>query len=609
VLSRQDLLAQFEDDPEGALATLHARLQSMPDSPILSYPLFALAELSFLHAEQRKRRRAARNQQCHAQKGQVCPPEPARREKEKDRAYYLAAAVYAYAFLFPDDPQDTSLDPADPRLRLAYDLYNRGLAEGLAADNKKEVELGSGPRLLPFGTLEIESTAAAFSWAGYPLEHFVPTANLEVRGLRNRYRRAGIGAALAASLVGTATATGPGANRIPLQLKVPVSTFLRLDHSCAQLKNNVLHGQLELYAPEHVETVTVNGRERPLEYEPTVALAYTLEGSRVYTLEIAGFLREALRSYIPQNRAQDGLFFLTPPDVDRIPIVLVHGTASSPARWAELINELAADPRIRPYYQIWLFLYDTGNPIGYSGGRLRQALENVVRELDPEGKAPALQRMVVMGHSQGGLLTKLTAIDSGTRFWDNVSKMPLDQLTIEPETKELLQRSLFFTPLPFVKRAVFISTPHHGSYQAALRLGRLSSWLVSLPGDLTKRMLTMVTQNQDKMLVQKMEKLPTSVDNMNPSHPFIKTLASIPVAPGITAHSIIPVLGDGPISSGNDGIVTYESAHIEGVESELVVRFGHSVQGHPKAIEEIRRILIKHLHDNDAERAHSGVQQ
>jgi hypothetical protein len=203
--------------------------------------------------------------------------------------------------------------------------------------------------------------------------------------------------------------------------------------------------------------------------------------------------------------------------------------------------------------------------------------------------------MVVMGHSQGGLLTKLTAIDSGTRFWDNLSKAPLDQLTMEPETRELFRRSLFVTPLPFVKRVIFISTPHRGSYQAALRLGRLSSWLVSLPGDLTKRTLNVITQNQDKMLVQKLERPPTSVDNMNPSHPFIKTLASIPVAEGVTAHSIIPVLGDGPITSSGDGIVKYESAHIEGVESELVVRFGHSVQGHPKAIEEIRRILLEHL--------------
>jgi len=598
VLARQDLGEQFEIDPEGALATLHARLQSMltQDPRLLSDPLFALAELSFLHAEQLKQHHAAQREQCRTQKGKVCPPED-RKAAEKGRAYYLAAAVYAYALLFPEDQEGVPLDPSDPRLRLTYDLYNRGLAEGLASADGKEVVLRSGQYPLPFGTLEITDTTAAFSWAGYPLEHFVPAANLEVRGLRNRYRQAGIGAPLAASLAGTETALSTGSNRIPLRLKVPVTTFLRLDRPRAQLQSNVLHGQLELYALGLVDTVLVDGHPRPLEFEPTVALAYTLEVSQVYELEIAGFLRETLRNFIPQSRTQDGLFFMQPPSVDRIPLVLVHGTASSPARWAELINELVGDPRLRSHYQIWLFIYDTGNPVGFSAGRLRQALENVVHELDPEGRAPALQQMVVIGHSQGGLLTKLTAIDSGTRFWDDISTTPLDQLTIEPETKELLRRSLFFTPLPFVKRVIFISTPQRGSYQAALRLGRLSSWLVNLPADLSKRTLSVVTQNQDKMLVQKMQKLPTSVDNMDPSSPFIKTLASIPVAEGVTAHSIIPVLGGGPIANGDDGIVKYESAHIEGVASELVVRYGHSVQSHPKAIEEIRRILLEHLQE------------
>lgn len=336
-------------------------------------------------------------------------------------------------------------------------------------------------------------------------------------------------------------------------------------------------------------------QKESLESDSTAALAYTLEGSQAYAFEIGGFLKEALKTYFPKMRTQDGLFFLHPPSLDRIPVILVHGTASSPARWAELINEIEGDPLLRERYQIWLFMYETGNPIAYSGGRLRQTLQNVVGELDPEGKAGVLQHMVVMGHSQGGLLTKLTAIDSGTRFWDNLSKTPLDQLTIEPETRELFRRSLFVTPLPFVKRVVFIATPHRGSCQAALRLGRLSSWLVTAPSDLTRRTLAVMTQNQDELLVQKLEKLPTSVDNMNPSHHFIKTLASIPVAEGVKAHSIIPVLGTGPLSGGNDGIVAYDSAHTDGVESELVVRFGHSVQSHPQVIEEVRRILREHL--------------
>src|SRR5262249_12552784 len=152
-----------------------------------------------------------------------------------------------------------------------------------------------------------------------------------------------------------------------------------------------------------------------------------------------------------------------------------------------------------------------GNPIGYSGGRLRVALQDVMHELDPEGKAPALKQMVVMGHSQGGLLTKLTVIDSGNRFWDNISKAPFDELKMAPETRELLRNSLFFTPLPFVKRVVFIATPQRGSYMAGRRLAQLAGWMVSLPSNLSQQSLAALTQDQDKFLIQKIKKLPTAI--------------------------------------------------------------------------------------------------
>lgn len=146
------------------------------------------------------------------------------------------------------------------------------------------------------------------------------------------------------------------------------------------------------------------------------------------------------------NRAQDGLFMMPPYKPGKIPVVLVHGTASRPARWAEMVNELEGDPVIRERFQIWVFIYDSGNMIPYSAGRLRGALTDTVQELDPEGKDPALQRMVVIGHSQGGLLTKLTAIDSGTRFWDHISSKPFDKIKVSPETNALLKQPFFLRP-------------------------------------------------------------------------------------------------------------------------------------------------------------------
>jgi hypothetical protein len=86
----------------------------------------------------------------------------------------------------------------------------------------------------------------------------------------------------------------------------------------------------------------------------------------------------------------------------------------------------------------------------------------------------------------------------------------------------------------------------------------------------------------------------TAVDNMSPSHRFIQNLSALPISPGVHAHSIIAVKGDGPIENGNDGVVEYSSAHIAGVDSEKVVRSEHSTQANPETIGEVRRILLVH---------------
>jgi hypothetical protein len=74
----------------------------------------------------------------------------------------------------------------------------------------------------------------------------------------------------------------------------------------------------------------------------------------------------------------------------------------------------------------------------------------------------------------------------------------------------------------------------------------------------------------------------------------LNTLAELPIASGVKANSIIPVKGTGPVEEGNDGVVEYKSAHVEPVESELVVRDSHSTQATPQTIEEVRRILYLH---------------
>jgi hypothetical protein len=554
-LMNRNLYQRFEENPAKALAELHSDLAPEGDEDLI----FALAELSFFHAEQ-----------------------------SGDRSYYLAAAVYAYAFLLPGQ-HGTPPRPIDPRARWAVDIYNQSLTQAAkSADGAYALPMG-GTFKLPFGELTVTFNETDLIWAGYRMKDFIPAADVEVRGLRNRYRTPGVGAALAASIEPLEGAPSKQDAYLPPRMKIPVTAFLRLDDPRGALKSGKLNGKLEFYTMDSARTIKINDRDVPIEFETTSALALTLEGSPVWDFEIAGFRSG---DFTVGAKATEGLFMLHPHRTGRIPVVLVHGTASSPARWAELVNELENDREFWANYEIWLFMYNTGNPIAYSAMLLRDALTKAMGDLDPEGKDPGLKQMVVIGHSQGGLLAKMTVIDTGMHLWP--FNVPPEQLTVSDETRELLSHALIFKPLPFVKEVVFIATPHGGSYQALGFLGRLGSWFVNLPGRFVKMNVELLTLHTQGLYMGTVGNVPTSITNMTPGNPFIKGLASIPIADGVVAHSIIAVDSDGSLEDAGDGVVKYKSAHIDGVASEKIVRSTHSVQGNPETIQEVKRILIEH---------------
>src|SRR5262245_7627064 len=546
VLNRLGLTERFEDEPEVVLNELRG------SGEVLSQErLFALSELSFAVAE--------------------------RKHKQE---YYLAAAVYAYAFLLPTDGAPSGIDP---RVRLAADLYNLGLTLGLAAPDGNRVVLDAGWRPLPFGQLEITTKPDEFLWGGYRFGRFVAVGEFETRGLLNNYRQPGIGAPLAAALTPVGDGAGPVRGRIPPTVKVPVTAFLRIENVTEGIASGSVHGQLELYPADEARTVTVDGRTVPLELAPSAALAYTLEDAPVWKTEFAAFL-SGESSVFP-----GGLGLMHPYRPGRIPVVFIHGTASSPARWAPMLNELENDPVLRDRMQFWFFTYNTSNPILFSAKELREALLKARSDLDPDGRDPALGQMVLIGHSQGGLLARLMVTDSGTRFWDNITKEPLARLKMRDDIRELVQSSMFFEPLPFVKEIIFICTPHRGSFRVSGLVLDLVRRFVTLPARLVKGVSELAKDNPAAL--GRFTHMPTAVDNMLPGQQFIRTLSSSPIAPWVTTHSIIAVRGIGPPEGLSDGVVRYESAHLEGVASEKVVRSGHSAQDKPDTIEEVRRIL------------------
>ncbi len=556
-LRARALLGAYEDDPVDALAKLHAvaREQDFPTDS-----LFALAELSFLYAE-----------------------------KSRTQTSYSATVVYAWALLFPEEGR-APLGRLDPRERIAANLYNRALTMAFKRTEQGTLALsGDGEIDLPFGHMSVSVSPDLLEFDGSVLHDLQPVADIEVRGLRNRYRQPGIGAPLAAK-----TTPLPGVEPVvpvPPAMRVPLTAVLAIDAPLAGLRSGELHGRMELFAGFDTDRIAIGGEPTPLEAEPTAALAATLAESKFWKVELQAFLGNALGI-----RRESALFALRPFEKGLIPVVFVHGTASSPARWADMINDLLADPRLHNRYAFWLFSYDSGNPIGYSGWRLREALMAAEKRMNPEGDDPCALDMVVLGHSQGGLLTKLTVIDSGDRFWRGLSSAKFEDVKLPPADKELIGNVAFVKPLPFVTEVIFLATPHRGSYLAGPQIvRRLAQSLVRLPSDLVRLGPDLAKMAPAGATGITLGKIPTSIDNMSPSNRFIKELASIPVGPEVRVHSIISVDDDSPLESAGDGVVKYESAHIEPVESELIVHSPHSgMQATPQSIEEVRRILLAH---------------
>ncbi len=555
ILDRHGLLEPFESDPVAVLEELHAIAWKEVRREYLS----ALAELSYLTAL-----------------------------RLESKEWFLASTAYAYFYLFGEEMSGLQ-DPFDPRFRLASDLYNAALSQYLR-DEDGNVALIEGVHRLPFGSITIETSTDRFPEAE-KVDRFLPAMDFELRGLRIRNRRAGLGVSLIAVSRSEAEkkSASPNDSRA-VNSKRAASALLTLKRLGSDEKRIRLEGRLEILDPRHTKTVQINGRDIPLEADLSAPLAYALQASRLWDFEVRGLFSGELEQFRP------GIYMFEPYAPGKIPVVFVHGTASSPARWADTFNSLEAYSLLREKYQYWFFIYTTGNPIPYSANILRQSLRNIVDDVDPEGRDPALRQMVLVGHIQGGLLMKMLVADSGMDLWESLLKQGVDPSKLSPENQELLKEVLIFERCSFVSRVAFVATPHLGSFLAARWYSKLGSSMISLPTrllDVGKDVFSKTRSLEDELGGH----VPTSLDNMDPSSPFIQTLAAIPLHAEVKAHSIIAVKGSGPIEEGDDGVVEYQSAHIEGVESEIIVPSSHSCQSHPATVQELRRILLEHLRE------------
>ncbi len=562
VLNRYGLEDTFRKNPGATLEKLQA-IACTDDRRDL---LYALSELNYFNAD------------CQSRSVKPGVPRLARNG-------YFTSAIYAYLYLFGEGNQPPP-SPFDLRFRAAGDFYNRGLAQGLMVGTNALVEMAGGPRQTPPGVVEVQFTQPGFPWSLNFIQSFYSADEFVVRGLSTRNRDSGLGSPL--------IAVTRRVGKFQERYYAPATVFLRVSGGVRDWSAGKLTATLELYSAFDSKQVEVNGKPVPLQTDTTAPIALGLNNSAIWSLGLAQFFSANLQD-------KTGIRRMEPYTPGQIPVVFVHGTASSPVWWAEMWNTLNADPVLRSRYQFWMFNYASGNPITYTAGILRNDLMDEIKKLDPDGKDPALRHMVIIGHSQGGLLAKLTATDTGDKLWQLISKTNIDELNIDPKTRELMRANFFFKPLPCVSRVIFIATPHRGSYQNTSFVQRFLNRFMEFPSDVVEGTASLLQLKDTIQLPESVKNgVPSSLNGMATDNPFMLTLADIPVAPGIKCNSIIAIKGNDQPPNGADGVVKYTSAHVDYAESEFIVRSGHSCQGNPLTIEEVRRILLENLGKDDS---------
>ncbi|QGJ70729.1 Alpha/beta fold hydrolase [Planctomycetales bacterium 10988] len=559
VLRRYEITSA--DDPEALLRQLSHYCNSDPCHELY----YALAELSYVE-------------------GKRLQP----REPERAMHLYWNAVLYSYTYLFSPQFQQVR-NPYDPQFREACDVYNGALEEVLREAEKRDL-FRPGVKLAcqtPQGEITIKIVPRGFNWQAEDFDEFEFVSDYDLQGLENRYQTHGLGVPLVAKRNCRNTQV-PQERYFPPHFSFPVTAFLRLHHSP---EGDVTGAELELFDPLEQTDIVIHQTQVPLETDLSTPLAYFLQDVRLDRAATFGLLRP------DQAQSFAGLYMLQPYQPHKIPVLMVHGLWSSPMTWMEAFNDLQSEPIIRENFQFWFYLYPTGQPFWVSASQLRGDLQEMRQVFDPMRKDHSLDHMVLVGHSMGGLISRLLALDGGDRFWNLVSSHPLEDLTLTPEKEEQLRQLFFFEGERSIGRVVTVATPHRGSEFANNFTRWLGRNLISLPGKTTTMLEHLVGQERNQSLADCGLDISTSVDSLAPDSPILTAMLQSPLPPHVPLHNIVGIT-DGTLSlaENTDGVVNYQSAHMDEAVSELVVpAFHERVHRHPLAILEVRRILLIHL--------------
>lgn len=516
---------------------------------------------------------------------------------------------YSYAYLFKTSrqPQERLFDNRQVQIR---DFYNQALTQLVSGHSLRNPSTNLTP------TIKIGKSTYTIDIQAYQrlqnmkLEKFISSYNMNFSGLRAINRRDGFGSDFVAVFPLTDSSSqenkyilNPLTHDYPkgINPNIHKARYLAATIIAQPKKSNATiedvltnpNFEIKVYDPYSLEKVEIAGKPYSLAANFSAPYGLWLAENN---LGAAAYLTLIDRD---QHLAMPHLYMLEPYNPNKKIIVLVHGLASSPEAWIAVTNDIMGDAILREHYQVWQIFYSTNMPILESRFQIYALLKQAFGSLNP--KDAAAQDAVLIGHSMGGIISRLLVSDA------DISKQALELMNNRQQARlrkhPVIGERLKMKPIENFDRAIFLAAPHRGTDYADRWFTLAARKIIKIPATFLTTLADTLT-SYDVDLKGFVKTLTNDVIQNGPSDlskksKFMELTASIPPEKGLVFHSIIGNItkSDDP-NVITDGIVPYKSAHLDGAVSEKFFTGGHSIQETPEAVLELRRILRQHLVDH-----------
>lgn len=594
----QHLLLSVNETDQSCLSQLESCINKLRNTPILDADqIYATASELYLA------RALAADQNRECKKDLATHPSKLASTKikmclDQQLSDFDSSLRYSYVYLFQSSqaPETRLFDSRQGQVRT---FYNSALSR-LITTSYTRFKFEQFPETLMLG-----SSLYHFNFQYYPdlqqtkIDKLQSSYNLNFSGLKMINRQEGIGSEFVLVKKPETTSfnqnfildpetyyqhkTNPNSHAARY-LSVSATAAPSLSASVEEILSPQTPMNVELYNPYHSKTAQINSQTYTLTANYSVPYGLWLSD---HQLGKAGYFTLLNRE---ENLRMPHVFMLEPYQPNKKIIVMIHGLASSPETWVSLTNNIMGDQKLRDHYQVWQVFYSTNMPIFESRFQINALLKQAFAQVQPN--TPSAQDAVLIGHSMGGIISRLLVSDV------DISAQAIPLMNYEQNTQlqrnPIIRERFVFKPLQPISRAIFIAAPHRGTEYADRWFTNLAKKLVVLPLSFLDDVNIKIPNSNNSSIGL----IKSGPADLSEKSRFMLLTKQILPSKTIPYHSIIGNQSKTTlVEQMSDGIVPYQSSHLEGAVSEKIISGGHSIHESPDAILELRRILREHLNN------------